>query len=75
MRAIVGTTAGLSLRGKMAVRTIVAAGAFFRQASTMAARPRVTSATLASSPGSLPTLLVPARITMTFGLTPSSSPF
>ena len=47
MRAIVGITAGLSLRGKMAVRMIVAAGAFFRQASTMAFRPRVTSATLA----------------------------
>ncbi len=75
MRAMVGITAGLSFRGKMAVRMIVAAGAFFRQAPTMAERPRVTSATVLSSPGSRPTLLVPARITTTFGRTPSSSPF
>jgi hypothetical protein len=75
MRARVGITAGLSLRGKRATRTIVAAGAFFRHVSTTAWRPRVTSLTLASSPGSWPTLLVPARSTMTFGWTPSSSPF
>ena len=53
----------------------MAPGAFFRQRSTIAFRPSVTSATLASSPASLPTLLVPARSTMTLGLTPSSSPF
>jgi hypothetical protein len=59
----------------MAVSTIVAAGALLRQLSTIAVRPRVMSATRASSPGSLPTLLVPASSTITFGFTPSSSPF
>ena len=78
MRSISGITAMLSLRGKMPVTTIVAAGAFCRQTRTMAVTPRVISATLASSfsgPGCVPTLFVPARSTMTFGLTPSSSPF
>jgi hypothetical protein len=68
-----------SLRGKIAVRTTVARGAFSRQRSMIAFRPRVISAILsADAPagaGAPPTLLVPASSTMTFGSTPSSSPF
>ena len=75
MRSISGITAMLSLRGKIAVRMIVASGALRRQTSRIASSPRVMSATLSSSPGSDPTLLVPASTTMTFGFTPSSSPF
>jgi len=67
MRLIVGITAMLSLRGKMAVTTIVALGAFSRHRSMIAFRPRAISAALASSPGSVPTLFVPASSTMTFG--------
>jgi hypothetical protein len=37
--------------------------------------PRVMFATFSGPPGSRPTLFVPARMTMTRGLTPSSSPF
>ena len=75
MRSISGITAMLSLRGKIAVRTMVAFGALRRQTSRIASSPRVMFATLSSSPGSDPTLLVPASTTMTFGCTPSSSPF
>ena len=67
-------TAISSLRGKIAVTMIVAEGALRRHVSTMAFRPRVMSATFASPPGVLPTLLVPASSTITFGFTPSSSP-
>jgi len=69
-----GITAGLSLRGKIAVRMIFAAGAFLRQRAMSAFMPAVMSAIFASSAGWMPTLLVPARITMTFGFTPSNSP-
>src|ERR1700687_3604108 len=75
---MIGITARLSLRGVIPISTIVALGAFWRQTQRMAFTPRVTSAPLASSlhaEDSLPTLLVPAIITMTFGLTLSSSPF
>ena len=78
MASISGITAMLSLRGKIPVSTIVARGALRRQRSTMAFRPLVTSATLSAivpdAAGTLPTLLVPARITITLGSTPSSSP-
>ena len=67
--------AGLSLRGKMPVSTIVAFGALARARFTSARRPRVMSATFSSPPGTFPTLFVPARMTITFGFTPSSSPF
>src|SRR6266404_9166633 len=70
-------TATLSLRGVMPIRTIVALGAFLWQISRIALIPAVMSATL-GSPADwgevLPTLLVPATTTMTFGLTLSSSP-
>ena len=68
----------LSLRGKMPVTMIVALGAFARMTSRIALMPRVISAAFASSSSAgviLPTLFVPASRTMTFGLTPSSSPF
>ena len=72
MASISGITAMLSLRGKIPVSTIVARGALRRQRSTMAFRPFVTSATLSAvfpdAAGTLPTLLVPARITITFGI-------
>ena len=72
---ISGMTAMLSLRGKIAVSTIVAFGALSRHRCTSARRPRVMSSTLASPPGVPPTLFVPASTTMTFGLMPSSSPW
>jgi hypothetical protein len=75
MRLISGTTAMLTLRGKIPVTMIVALGALLRQRSSNAFNPRVMSATFSSLPSRAPTLFVPARITMTFGLTPSNSPF
>ena len=51
MRSISGITAMLSLRGKIAVRTIVASGAFRRQHGEDSSMPRVMSTTLSSSPG------------------------
>ena len=47
--ARVQKTLKLSLRGKIAVSTSVAAGAFWRQVSTMAFSPRVISAILAAT--------------------------
>src|SRR5437762_9642809 len=70
-------TAILSLRGVMPISTIVALGAFSRHISRMALSPLVMSATLGSSlprGATVPTLLVPARMTMILGLTFSSSP-
>src|ERR1035438_7792005 len=75
--SIMGSTAMLSFRGKMAVTMMVAPGALERMTSIAVCRPLAMSATLASSSSAgapLPTLFVPARRTMIFGSTPSSSP-
>jgi hypothetical protein len=76
--SITGIAAMSSLRGKIAVRTIVACGALLRITSRIARMPRLTSPARSAALtvlGALPTLFVPASSTITLGFTPSSSPF
>src|SRR6266404_6106880 len=65
----------LSLRGKIAVMMTVAFEALAWHTSRRALSPWVMSSTCSASPDSVPTLLIPASTTITFGFTPSSSRF